>query len=70
MITLPDHPGNETSKTSEISIVAYRLWREAGRPHGPYIDFWKKATQLVMDARKAAEDSHVTKEVSVSGMES
>lgn len=36
----------------EISNIAYRLWLQAGRPSGRYMEFWIHATKLVMEAQE------------------
>lgn len=35
----------------EIARVAKRLWNEAGRPAGRYIEYWAKAEQAVIVTR-------------------
>jgi len=34
----------------ELIRIAYRLWREAGRPDGPYTRFWTEAERIVDSA--------------------
>jgi len=43
-------------ETLAISALAYRLWHEQGRPPRRYMDFWIKATKLVMEAQKSADE--------------
>jgi len=51
-----DEPSNETAP--DISSVAYALWQEAGRPPGRYMDFWMKATKIVMEHRQPESEQH------------
>ncbi len=38
---------NSTAFDERVRNEAYRLWEEAGRPHGRDADFWHQASALV-----------------------
>ena len=42
--------GNSTASDERIRNEAYRLWEEAGRPHGRDAEFWQQAAALVEHA--------------------
>jgi len=49
-------PKTAEGEPCEISSIAYHLWEEAGSPSGRYLDFWMKATRLVAEAHRVAEE--------------
>ena len=46
--------GNSTASDERIRNEAYRLWEEAGRPHGRDAEFWHQASALVEHAPPAS----------------
>jgi hypothetical protein len=38
-------------RPEEIARLAYRLWQDAGRPPGRYIEFWNKVEQWLQEGR-------------------
>ena len=46
-------PVSESSGKVAISRVGFQLWRDAGRPVGRYMEFWKEAERSLIAARGA-----------------
>jgi hypothetical protein len=39
----------------DISVLAYRMWNQNGRPVGRFVEFWNEAAKLVEGKQKVNE---------------